>query len=386
MNYYEISEAPKPNGRRRVKLALHEIYEDNSKYNLNGITYLEKYTKKNAPSIIGMPICASFLDNTKEIPYDHGLTGEDGCMPVFEDSEQVGVADSWSIEDIIINGEEKRVCCCSGYINQQRYPNFVKWLEENQEIGNTVHGSVEFVGTDENKEVVYDGGYCETGRIPMDYEYSGYCILSVKPSDDTAILIELNQFKNKQNESEETTIMDEKIITQITNVVKNTIVETNSKNAESEAKIVELNETITGLNVSIEQLKTALEEVQKEKDELWTKEDILCKEAKVLKEEIAKYEVKAKISELNEVLSDYTDEEKDFAKDEIAQFNEDVKSVEINAIITKIDATIGKKAKAAQISEINSKKSETKIDDIFSSIDSVSTNNAEFLELDGLFV
>ena len=49
----------------------------------------------------------------------------------------------------------------------------------------------------------------------------------------------------------------------------------------------------------------------------------------------------------------------------------------------KIDATIGKKTKEAQISEINQKKSEVTVDDIFSSVDSVSTE--EVISLDGIF-
>ena len=49
-------------------------------------------------------------------------------------------------------------------------------------------------------EIIYDGGWKEQGRIPMIYDYSGYCILSVKPSDSTAVLVELNQFNRKNLE------------------------------------------------------------------------------------------------------------------------------------------------------------------------------------------
>lgn len=378
--YYEISEAPKPDGRRRVKLVLHEIHPDNTHYNLNGITYLEEYTRKNADSIIGMPLCASFLDEIKDVPYDHGMTGEDGCMPVFEDSEQVGVADNWSIEDKLIDGEMKRVCCCEGYINQQRYPNFVKWLEDNLTIGNTVYGSVEFVGTEENKNIVYLDGYKETGRIPTEYVYSGYCILSVKPSDNAAILIELNQ---KQNESEENIIMDEKAIAQLVDSVKSTIIETNSKNSEFEAKITELNAQIETKNKEIEELnatKTKIEEENAEKDKVLSEKNALVESVTAELEECKKVN---RINELNEALSTYSTEEKDFAKEEIEKFNADTNSVEINSIVMKIDATIGKKTKEAQISEINQKKSEVTVDDIFSSVDSVSTE--EVISLDGIF-
>ena len=49
---FEISQALAPDGRRRVKFALHEIYPDETHCNANGITYLEEYSRKNADSII----------------------------------------------------------------------------------------------------------------------------------------------------------------------------------------------------------------------------------------------------------------------------------------------------------------------------------------------
>ena len=67
-NLFEISQVVAPDGRRRVKFALHEIYPDETRCNINGITYLEEYSRKNANSIIGMPLCAAFLDDEKEVP------------------------------------------------------------------------------------------------------------------------------------------------------------------------------------------------------------------------------------------------------------------------------------------------------------------------------
>ena len=46
--FLEISQATNPNGRRRVKIVLHEIYPDNTRWNINGISYLEQYTRDNA--------------------------------------------------------------------------------------------------------------------------------------------------------------------------------------------------------------------------------------------------------------------------------------------------------------------------------------------------
>lgn len=178
--FLEISQATNPNGRRRVKIVLHEIYPDNTRWNINGISYLEQYTRDNADTVKGMPLCAEFLDNDKEIPYGHGLTGQIKNMPVFEDSVQVGVFEDWSIEDIELEDGMHRCLCGVGYINEARYPKFVKWIEDKIADGITIRGSVEFVGTKENDgEIIYDGGWKEQGRIPMIYDYSGYCILSL---------------------------------------------------------------------------------------------------------------------------------------------------------------------------------------------------------------
>lgn len=86
----KIVELSKPiMGRRKIKMVLHEIYSDRTHWNRNGITYLEQYTRDNADSVKGMPLCAEFLDDDKDVPYGHGLTGHIKNMPVFEDSVQV---------------------------------------------------------------------------------------------------------------------------------------------------------------------------------------------------------------------------------------------------------------------------------------------------------
>lgn len=196
--FLEISQAENPNGRRAVKVVLHEIHPNNQFYNENGITYLEQYTRDNAESVKHMPLCAEFMDENKDVPYGHGLTGNIENMPIFEDSVQVGHFYDWSIEDIEIDGEKKRCLCAMGYVNESRYPHFVKWLEDKIARNEAIHGSVEFVGTKENDgEIKYDGGWKEKGRIPMVYDYSGYCIISVRPSDASAVVLELEAANNE---------------------------------------------------------------------------------------------------------------------------------------------------------------------------------------------
>lgn len=384
--FLEISQATNPNGRRNVKLILHEIYPDNTRWNSNGITYLEQYTRDNADSVKGMPLCAEFLDNDKEIPYGHGLTGHIKNMPVFEDSVQVGSFEDWSIEDIEFDGESRRCLCATGYINEGRYPKFVKWIEDKLSDGVTIRGSVEFVGTKDNDgEIIYDGGWKEQGRIPMIYDYSGYCILSVKPSDSAAVLLELNQFRKNM----EVTEMNEELKNALSDL-KSTIVSEVGKTLETNAQVSELEKTISELNAQVEELNGKVAEKENEVAELnkkcseteaevAKKDEELNAKCKELNEVIEKQEAELneikkanKIAELNSALSDYSDEQKGYAKEEIEAFNADPFSVEINSIVTKIDAASYKKICADQAKktlETNSMKDE--FDGILSSVDPI---------------
>jgi hypothetical protein len=383
-NLVEISQAVSPDGRRRARFALHEIYPDETKCNLNGITYLEEYTRQNADSVVGMPICATFLDEDKEVPYDHGYTGNDSFVPLFEDSVQVGTADGWSIEDIEIEGETHRVLVCDCYINQSRYPKFVEWLETQKEIGNIVRGSVEFVGTKENKEIIYKDGkkYGDEFRVPISYTYSGFCILTAKPSDSSAIMLEFNQLnkkpninKNNNKQKEDNNTMDEKQVELLITSVKSAIAETNSKNEEFATKITELNESIIAKDTEIENLNTQIIEANskiEEKDKELGEVNSLVEQ---MKTELNQCKKDFAINELNQALTIFTDEEKAYAKDDIDLFNEDYTKVEVNSIITKINAGIGAKAKETQIAEINAAKNQPKLDDIFGSVDDVNTKD-----------
>ena len=386
--FLEISQATNPNGRRKVKLALHEIYPDRTQWNRNGITYLEQYTRDNADSVKGMPLCAEFLDDDKDIPYGHGLTGHIKSMPVFENSVQVGVCEDWSIEDIEIEGETHRCLCATGYINEGRYPKFVKWIEDQVANGETLRGSVEFVGTKDNDgEIIYDGGWKEEGRVPMIYDYSGYCILSVKPSDPSAILIELNQFKNNLEDVE----MNEEIRKALSDLQSEVIsafkdtrkVEVNNEINSLESQVAELNSKIAELNAQIEEKDKKIEELNRKCDEanaeVTKKEEEVNSKVEELNSAIAEKDAELnemkkanRVAELNQALSSFTDEEKTYAKDEIDAFNADPFSVEINQITTKIEAASYRKIREDQKTknlEANSMKDE--FDGIISTVDPI---------------
>ena len=98
------------------------------------------------------------------------------------------------IENIDFDGEKHKCLCGIGYINENRYPNFCDWIDKQIAERNKIFGSVETTGTPENNgEIIYQDGWKEKGRVPMIYDYTGYCIVTVRPSDDKAILLEFQE-------------------------------------------------------------------------------------------------------------------------------------------------------------------------------------------------
>lgn len=370
----EISKKANRAGRVPIKIALLKIHEDAEETNLNGLHWDETYVTNAIESLKMMPICAEFCSEDKDVPVGHGLTGsetnEKGLdEPIFENSEAVGVIENGSIETVEINGEEIKALCGSGYLFNQRYPKFVKWVRANHALGN-VDTSIEIVGLESNaNKIVYlEDEPKEEFRTPCEFSFSGTAILSVTPSDSNAIVLEIAQKK----EQEENNIMfDEKTMR---DVIVNAINETNSKNSEYEATITELNSTIAErdntiveLNATVEQVKKALADLEAEREAYWAEREALQKELGELK-------AKARLGELNSAIENFTDEEKAYAEVEINSFNEDPMAGDVDAIVSKIYAGIGtatKKAEAdAKVAEQNSAKDDADLD-IFSEVNSV---------------
>lgn len=384
----EISKQTSKGGRVPIKIALLKIHEDDKETNKNGLHWKEEYVLNAIDSVKLMPICASFCDETKSTPLDHGLTGEeidnDGVRePLFENSETVGCFESANIEDVNVNGNDIRALVANGFLYNQRYPNFVKWVRQNKALGN-VDSSIEIMGleTNDNKIVYEEAEPKDEFRTPKEFVFSGTSILSVSPADDNAIVLEVAQ---KQENKEDKTL-DEK---ELKELIQSTISETNSKNEELLAKITELNSTISEkdsviaekeekiveLNATVEQVQKALDDLKKEHETYWAERDALEKELGTLK-------AKARIGELNTAIEDFSDEEKKYAESEINSFNEKPLEGNIDAIIDKIYAGIGqasKKADAeAKVAEQNSAKEnkDNEVIDIFSEMCS-ETQNAD---------
>lgn len=373
MAIFELSSKKYKNGRRPFTAVLYELQPPESvvddvgtKYNKNGITFLEEYASKQLDSIKDMSVTVSFLDEERTMIYDHGdtdLSLEESDIPKFENATVIGHFTEGYIDDVVIDGESKRCVLGKGIIDEMRYPAFVETLETELSEGMAVNGSIEIFRPKGHKTIVYKNGCIPKGRIPVNYIHSGWAMV-INPSDVNSTLLELNS----QNQNKEEKQMDEKTMR---DVIVNAITETNSKNDALNATITELNSTIESkdaeiveLNATVEQVKKALADLETERESYWAEKDALVKELGELK-------AKARIGELNSAIEGFSDEEKKYAETEINSFNEDPINGDVNAIVSKIYAGIGQASKETEkAAEQNSANNETELD-IFSEINSV---------------
>lgn len=386
MKLFEINnKQEKKTGYKRFKLILAEIYdkscivdETGTKYNDNGITWIDEYVENVKDTLIGSSVTVEFADDSKTDILGHGETGQykDG-VPLLSNATTIGHFDKSYIDKVTDDdGETKKVFVGEGTLDYMRYSDCIDLLSEKLSNNETIYGSVEIVRTENNPALVYLYGYKDIGRIPTEFEFSGYALLGcgVQPSDHTASLLELNN-KNNKNE-EEIITMDEKTLGMITDSIKATISECNSKNEEFESKITELNSALeiktnenNDLSDKIEKLQKAIQDMETEREGFYAERDALERELGTLKAE-------KRLAEMNAALANFTDEQKEYAKAEIEAFNADPIKSEINSITAKIYEGIGKATiaseaeKAKIIAEQNSKKI-----DIFADVDDTSTNS-----------
>ena len=362
---YEISSENKIAGRRPIKVVLHEIFPDNTRWQENGISWKEEYVQANLHSVVGMSIVAEFLTEDRDVPYNHGMTDvrEEDKLPLFEDATMVGHFDKAYVDDVEIGGVTKRCLVAEGTLDEMRYPKFVAWLRENM-ADSVVKGSVEIVGKPEHDGyIIYSGGWKEEGRVPQYYDYSGYAILSVKPADEAAIVMELN---NKKLDKEDET-MDEKTKNELMAAVTGAVSEVNSKWEEYWAKVDTLLAEISQLKADIAQKEADIKQLQADYDKEAAAKSAAeagLTEANAAKEaaEASLVEANAKITEmqntaavaeLNAALAPYTEEQRAVAKGDIDAFNANPGSVEINSIVGKICTAMVQAARESRIAETN---------------------------------
>lgn len=381
MKLFEINQKQEEKtGYKRFKLVVAEVYDSScivdeagTQYNDNGITWIDEYVEAAKETLVDSSVTVEFADDTKTDILGHGEIDEykDG-VPIFKNATIIGHFDKAYLSEITENEDgidiTKKVLIGEGTLDYMRYSDCIDLLSEKLSNDETIYGSVELIRTKENEGIVYLYGYKDKGRIPTEFEFSGFSILGggVMPADCKSTLLELNK-KDKED------TMDEKTLGIITDSVKACIAECNNKSAEYESKITELNEVVeakvaenTGLNDKIEKLTKALADMQAERDSYW-------QQVEVIEKELAELKVEKRLAEMNSAIAEFTDEQKAFAEAEIKAFEADPIKSEINSITSKIYEEIGKaavssakKAENERIAELNSKNTNI---DIFSDLD-----------------
>jgi hypothetical protein len=357
----EISEKKDFAGRRYIKLVLHKIHQNSAEYNENGITWLEKYVLKNIESAQGIPICAEFLDEwEKDEPYGHGMTDIKDNQPIFENSVVVGVIQNAFIEHVEVNGENIKALVGEGYLYEQRYPQFIKWLKSELFDNKPIYSSVEICAKKDNADgvIVYEGGWREKGRIPMEYDYSGHAILSIPPADNNAILLELNSKYKEDQEMKDTVVELNNKIDEQRNEINSLKEEVKQKDLTIDKLNQKVEEKQTELNSTIDELKGLKSKIE-EKDKEITKLKELEVELNELRSFKKKIEDKDLISQLNQKLTNYTDEEKEVVKEKIELFNKEPKKELMSEIINEINSAIAKR-----IVEERSKRQKTEVNSL----------------------
>lgn len=387
MAIFEMSSKKQKDGKRHFKAVLYKLQPPecvvnnvgtNGCWNENGITFIEEYSAKQLESIKDMSITCDFIDEDRTEISAHGETGEltkDG-LPIFE-SNIIGHFNKGYIGDYVENGETYRVVYGDGVIDEFRNPRYVQILDESIANGEYPSGSIEIFRPVNSDHIEYLNGRFEQGRIPCGFLHSGYTLV-LNPSDKMAKMIELNSADNKERKEIQT--MDEKALALICESVKGAVSETNSKNAEYETQISELNAVVAEKEEKISELNAIVEKTQKALDDLTKECEAFGAEREALTKELGELKTAQKVGELNSAIAEFTEEQRDFAKEEIEAFNADPMKYEINSIVEKIYTEIGKKAQAdakAKALEVNTK--EEPVDDIYGEI--IETNSSEEEEI-----
>lgn len=381
MKLFELSSRKNRNGRRKFKAVLHEIFPDScvdevnqigTEYNKNGITWIREYCENALDSIKGMSLRCEFIDEDRTELLGHGDTGVANGEPTYEDAVVIGTFTNGYITTIETESGVKIVCVGEGEIDAQCYHNFVEKLES--DIANDIYpsGSVEIMRTENNPGIVYKYGYVDEGRIPVEFNYSGYALLGVTPADESARLIELNE-KHKEELEKMTDLEIKAIVSQVISELKNHESEIKQVKDDFEAK---LNEAIEAMNNAVAekaQLEAQVAELNEKVEALTADLSHASEDKEALQTALDEAKAKERLNELNSAISDFTEEQRAYAQAEIDAFKADPIASEINTVVDKIWVGIGKESKAKADEDAKhqaEQNSAAEIEDIFSGVDS----------------
>lgn len=356
MKTFELSNKKTKTGRRKFKQILYEIYPDDclvnntgTKYNQNGCTFIRKYCEKSLNSVKDMSLTVEFVDDSETEIIGHGCTGLIDGLPIFEDATVVGHFTNGYISDIEIDGETHTVCIGEGLIDEMRYPHFVKMLEDKINNGEFPKGSIEIYKTPENDSIVYLDGWKEKGRVPVEFIHSGFTLLGIEPACSIASILEMN---NKKEEK----VMDEKVMSNITETIRTVITETVVTKENYEHQITELNSVIAEKDNEISELNARIEALTSEKNDAIVAKETAESATEQLTTELNEVKCEKAVGELNEKLSVFSKEQIAYANSEIEAFKQNPLVSEVNSVVSKIYEGIGKaKVESEKMSnELNS--------------------------------
>ena len=321
-------------GRTYIKMTATTIHE-RGQWNKRGMTWLEEYVNDNIESLIGAPFVVSWAID-KEIPSDHGTLSydEDGKC-VFYDSDTVGSIQKAYVEELEIDGRKGKKLVCEGYLYEQRYPLFVKWLKEQIKDNEHIKGSVEVNGKGGAKEIIYESGNghnpdgtWEIGRIPRIFDFSALAILyMIPPADDGSEIVEINSLQKQLSTENNKTTVD--------TVAVNSVDIDNDKNENNNNK-----EDFIMTEQEINALKEQLAEKEKELNAC--KEELNALKDKVEKTEANVTEINSLLVEANKLVESQTNQiaELNSELEPLRQMEEQIKQdkaqAEVNAYFEKI--------------------------------------------------
>jgi len=385
---FEISSKQNRNGKRNFKVVLCKIHPDScvdevehvgTEYNINGITWLREYCEKALPSINGMSLRCEFIDDARTEIYGHGDTDIIDGEPIFEDATMIGTFTKGYIGEIETENETITAVIGEGEIDSSCYHNFCEKLDKELADGINPSGSVEIMRTAENDGIVYKYGYVDKGRIPMEFNFSGYALLGIPAADKDAKLLELNE-KLKEDSISMTENEIQNIVAKAAECFSNHLSEINQCKADCEAQVAEANEAkeaavseLNELQASAAEIQKALDEARDELSKKYEEIEGLYTELEALRKELGEAKARERVGELSSAIEGFSDEEKAYAQEEIDAFKANPVEGEINAVVSKIYEGIGKNAKAEAeaeadkvISEQNAAKDE--VIDIFGEV------------------
>lgn len=131
--------------------------------------------------------------------------------------------------------------------------------------------------------------------------------------------------------------------------------------ADSDKFTSELNERIAELTEKVEALEAANKALADEKE-------TMTSEMNALKSDLETAQKNEKIGELNKAIEGFSDEQKAYAKAEIDAFNESPLTSEINSVVDKIYAGIGRKSREEEAKMASEIRDDEGIEDIFSEV------------------